>query len=294
MAAAAAAARPRVWTTPEWAALKAHAEAVKSTHLRDLLRDPARCAALTFEADGVVLDASRQRATAETLPLLLSLAHAAGVREQIAAMLAGAHINVTEDRAVLHTALRAPAGSPPLVVDGQDVTADVAAVRAKVGAFAGRVRAGTHVGATGKRLTDVVSIGIGGSYLGVEYVYEALRKDAAAASGAAGRRLRFLANVDPVDVSRALEGLDPEATLVIVVSKTFTTAETMLNARTVRDWLIKGVPGAAPADVVAKHMAAVSTAVPREWRLRRQTGEEQPPPPPPPPPPPHPIPPPRS
>jgi glucose-6-phosphate isomerase len=136
-------------------------------------------------------------------------------------------------------------------------------VRARVAAFAGRVRSGAHAGATGRPLTDVLSIGIGGSYLGVEFVHEALRCDAAGAAGAAGRRLRFLANVDPVDFARAVEGLDPETTLVLVVSKTFTTAETMLNARTARDWLVRGMAGkAAPAAVVAAHVAAVSTALP--------------------------------
>jgi glucose-6-phosphate isomerase len=172
--------------------------------------------------------------------------------------------NITEDRAVLHAALRAPKSSTPLVVDGQNVTADVHAVLDKIASFSARVRSGEHKGATGKTLTDVVSIGIGGSYLGLEYVYEALRKEKAAGEGAKGRRLRFLANVDPVDVARALEGLDPETTLVLVISKTFTTAETMLNARTLRDWLVKGVPSASEAEVVAKHMAAVSSAVPRE------------------------------
>jgi len=147
-------------------------------------------------------------------------------------------------------------------VDGANVVPEVHSVLDRIGAFAGEVRAGRVVGVTGKPLTDVVSIGIGGSYLGVEFVYEALRRESSAAGAAEGRRLRFLANVDPVDVGRALEGLDPATTLVIVVSKTFTTAETMLNARSVRDWLVRslsGSGGATEAAVVAAHMAAVST-----------------------------------
>jgi glucose-6-phosphate isomerase len=254
-----------IWTTPEWAALRAHAEEVKKgAHLRDLLKDAARSAGMVAEFDGMVFDFARQRATPETLSLLLKLADTAGLRTKIDGMLSGKHINITEDRSVLHVALRAPKTAAPLVVDGQDVHKDVHAVLDKISAFSERVRSGAHKGATGKPLTDVVSIGIGGSYLGLEYVYEALRKEKVASEGATGRRLRFLANVDPTDVSRALDGLNPETTLVLVISKTFTTAETMLNARTLRDWLVKGIPSASEADVVAKHMAAVSSAVPRE------------------------------
>jgi glucose-6-phosphate isomerase len=256
----------KIWTTPEWAALRAHAEALAGTHLRTLLADAPRCASMVVEAEGVTADFSRQRATPETLKLLLALADAADLRGKVAGMFAGKHLNITEDRSVLHPALRAPRGGPALSVDGQDVSGDVHAVLDKIRAFSDKVRSGQHRGATGKPLTDIVSIGIGGSYLGVEFVYESLRCESVASAAAAGRRLRFLANVDPTDVARALEGLDPETTLVLVISKTFTTAETMLNARTVRDWLVRGVAGktaeATEAAVVACHMAAVSTAVP--------------------------------
>lgn len=252
--------------TPEWKALVDEAAALSSTHLRELIRagGDARAAALSLDAAGVLLDVSRQRVTPGTMAKLRALALAAGLPAKIGALASGApRLNGTEGRAVLHMALRAPAGAPPLVVDGADVRADVAGVRARIAAFAQRVRAGAHRGATGRPLTDVLSIGIGGSYLGVEFVHEALRCDAAGAAAAAGRRLRFLANVDPVDFARAVEGLDPETTLVLVVSKTFTTAETMLNARTARDWLVRGLAGkAAPAAVVAAHVAAVSTALP--------------------------------
>lgn len=153
-----------IWQSPAWAALEAHAAALKGDahHLRVLLQDAARCAALTAEHDGVTLDFARQRVTAETMRLLVSLAEAAGLRRKIDALASGARINVTEDRAVLHMALRAPRGSPPLLLDGTDVHADVHAVRDRVAAFAEAVRSGAHVGVTGKPLTDVVSIGIGG------------------------------------------------------------------------------------------------------------------------------------
>lgn len=156
-----------------------------------------------------------------------------------------------------------------LVVDGVDVVPEVHAVLDRIGAFTHAIRSGAKTGVTGKPLTDVVSIGIGGSYLGVEYVYEALRKDSTAAGAAEDRKLRFLANVDPVDVARALEGLNPETTLVVVISKTFTTAETILNAKTCKDWLVRSLTGAAgaaagvtPESIVAAHMCAVSTNIP--------------------------------
>lgn len=149
------------------------------------------------------------------------------------------------------------------VIDGVDVVPAVHDVLDRIRIFSDAIRGGTLVGATGKPLKNVVSIGIGGSYLGVEFVYEALRKESGAAAGSDGRRLRFLANVDPVDVSRACEGLDPETTLVVVISKTFTTAETMLNAKTLRDWLVRSMSATSPsvseADITRHHIAAVST-----------------------------------
>ena len=236
-----------------WKALKAHSKEASSAHLVDLLQDAKRSKAMMAEHSGIVLDYSRQNA-AETTQLLVNLAEECGLKKSIKAMVSGKHINVTEDRAVLHTALRAPV-SEKNVVDGQDVTSDVHAVLKQIKSFSNKFRSGQWTGATGKALTDVVAIGIGGSYLGPEFVAEALRCEKKAAKAAAGRRLRFLANVDPIDVGRAFDGLDPETTLVIVISKTFTTAETMMNARTARDWVVKALG----ADAVAKHFVAVST-----------------------------------
>jgi len=241
-------------SSPQWKVLADHVASIRATHLRDLMQDRARCAAMTAEVDGLLLDFSRQNATAETMRLLFELARAVDLPGRLAALARGDRINTTENRSVLHTALRA-AKTDRLVVDGVDVVAQVHEVLGRINAFAKAVRSGKWKGATGKNLTDVVAIGIGGSYLGPEFVYEALRTDKSCAKAAAGRRLRFLANVDPVDVTRALEGLDPATTLVVVISKTFTTAETMLNARTVRAWLMKKLGKKA----VAKHMVAVST-----------------------------------
>jgi glucose-6-phosphate isomerase len=225
-------------------------------------QDEDRCASLWVEHHGVVMDYSRQRVTVETMAKLRALATAAGLAGKVRAMLAGEHINRTEDRAVAHVALRCPPDGS-FLVDGSNVVPEVHAVLDRVCAFAEAVRSGSRRGATGEALTDVVSIGIGGSYLGPEFVFEALRSDPAGRSAAEGRRLRFLANVDPVDVSRALEGLDPEKTLVVIVSKTFTTAETMLNARSLRRWLVSSLSasGAAEADIVRSHVVAVSAAV---------------------------------
>ena len=244
-------------TSPAWKALTAHVPVVQKKHLRDLLQEAKRATALTIEHDGIVLDSSRQNATAETKKLLIALAKAADLPKKLKAMASGAKLNTTENRSVLHMALRADAKSK-IVVDGQDVVADVHAVQKRIKAFSDKVRSGKWQGATGKTLTDVVAIGIGGSYLGPEFVFESLKTDPTCAKAAEGRRLRFLANVDPIDVTRALDDLDPETTLVVVISKTFTTAETMLNARTLRSWLSKHLGAAA----VAKHMVAVSTNLP--------------------------------
>lgn len=240
--------------TPAWKALQEHANSVGSMHLRDLLLDPDRCRVMTAEAEGIYLDYSRQNATPQTLSLLLDLASQAGLSDRIDAMFRGDRINGTEDRSVLHVALRMPRGRA-LLVDGQNVVDEVHAVLDRIRNFSNEVRSGRWKGVTGRPLTNVVSIGIGGSYLGPEFVFEALRTDEACAKAASGRRLRFLANVDPIDVARALEGLDPETTLVVVVSKTFTTAETMLNARTLRAWLVEKLG----PDSVARQMVAVST-----------------------------------
>lgn len=252
------------WETQAWSDLAAHAESSSNggmPHLKELLKDEARCAALTASIPGMHLDFSRQCVTLETMDLLQRLAQSSELPAKIAAMAGGVHINVTEDRAVGHIALRAPKGTV-FEVDGSNVVPAVHAVLDRIAAFSQRVRSGTHVGATGKPLTDVVSIGIGGSYLGPEFVYEALRHDSEGAKEAKGRKLRFLANVDPVDLARALEGLNPETTLVIICSKTFTTAETMLNARTVKRIFEAAMEGkASKADVAAQHIVACSANV---------------------------------
>ncbi|MFG0317649.1 MAG: glucose-6-phosphate isomerase, partial [Planctomycetota bacterium JB042] len=241
-------------STAAWKALERHAREVERLSLRDLLADPRRCRRMTAEHDGVLLDYSRQLATAETVRLLLALGREAGLKRKLGAMRRGARVNRTEDRAVMHVALRAARGTE-YRVDGEDVVPEVHRVIRKVRRFAEEVRSGKRRGATGKKLTQVLSIGIGGSYLGPEFAAEAFRTEPACAKAARGRELRFLANVDPIDAHLALDGLDPERTLVVIVSKTFTTAETMLNARTVRRWLVKG--GGERA--VERQMVAVST-----------------------------------
>ncbi|CAE8601056.1 unnamed protein product, partial [Polarella glacialis] len=178
-----------------------------------------------------VLDYCRQKVDAETMSKLFSLAEKAGVEQKKHKMFNGEHINETEGRAVLHTALRAPRDAV-ICDEGKNVVPEVWKVLDDMKAFSDKVRSGECKGFTGKALTDVLCIGIGGSYLGVEFVFEALKTDPEASVAAKGRRLRFLANVDPIDVKRALEGLNAETTLVVIVSKTFTTAETMLNAKT--------------------------------------------------------------
>ncbi|DBA02154.1 TPA: hypothetical protein N0F65_004789 [Lagenidium giganteum] len=247
-----------------WKRLQEHAQSIKTTHLRTLLEDAKRNEALRTEQHGILLDFSRQNATTETLDLLFDLAEAADLRKKIAAIAAGEHVNVTEDRPVMHMALRCPADKK-MVVDGKDVVPDVHAVLNAIKAFSNGLRSGAKQGSTGKQIKNVISIGIGGSYLGPEFVYEALRFEPVAKAASAGRTLRFLANVDPVDVARATDGLNAEETLVIVVSKTFTTAETMLNARTLRKWLVDSLTskGVSEADAVSKHMIAVSAAVPK-------------------------------
>jgi glucose-6-phosphate isomerase len=243
-----------------WRKLKTHAsDVISNLHLAQLLQDEQRCTAFRATLNDLVYDYARQRATPETLSLLIEFADASELGAKIDRMFQGEKINLTEDRAVLHVALRAPRDPtiwPASVRLPEQAVSEVHDVLAQIERFSERIRKGREwVGATGKPLTDVVSIGIGGSYLGPEFVYEALRTDHKAAEAARGRRLRFLANVDPTDVHRALDGLNPETTLVVVVSKTFTTAETMLNARTLKRWLMDALGESA----VAKHMVAVST-----------------------------------
>ncbi|KAK6939446.1 Phosphoglucose isomerase (PGI) [Dillenia turbinata] len=243
--------------TEAWNDLKAHVEEIKKTHLRDLMSDPDRCRSMMVEFDGMLLDYSRQCATVETFEKLFKLAEEAHLKEKINSMFSGECINKTENRAVLHVALRAPRDAV-IQCDGKNVVPEVWNVLDKIHDFSEKVRSGSWLGATGKALTDVVSIGIGGSYLGPLFVHTALQTDPEAAECAKGRQLRFLANVDPIDVARNITGLNPETTLVVVVSKTFTTAETMLNARTMKEWISASLG----PEAVAKHMVAVSTNLP--------------------------------
>ncbi|KAJ7958040.1 Glucose-6-phosphate isomerase [Quillaja saponaria] len=240
--------------TEAWADLKSHVEDIKKTHLRDLLSDAGRCQSMTVEHDGILLDYSRQQATLETLEKLFKLSEVASLKNKINRMYSGERINSTENRAVLHVALRASRDAV-IKSEGTNVVPDVWKVLDKIQEFSERVRSGSWVGATGKALKDVIAVGIGGSFLGPLFVHTALQTDPEAIEYARGRQLRFLANVDPIDVARNITGLNPETTLVVVVSKTFTTAETMLNARTLREWILSSLGPSA----VAKHMVAVST-----------------------------------
>ncbi len=240
--------------TPEWKALAAHYDEISDRHLRDLFAgDEGRADRMTAGAADLSLDYSKHRVTDETLRLLMALARAAHVEERRDAMFRGEHINTTEDRAVLHVALRMPPGSH-LEVDGQDVTGDVQHVLAKMGALSDRIRNGSWTGATGKRIAAVVNIGIGGSDLG-----PAMATLALADYAQPGLTSRFVSNVDPIDLYAATQGLDPATTLFVVSSKTFTTLETLTNAAAARDWLLNGLGSAAGDDAVAKHFVAVST-----------------------------------
>ncbi|KAG7670280.1 hypothetical protein Ndes2526B_g00020 [Nannochloris sp. 'desiccata'] len=249
--------------SPEWMALREHTKEVQKLHLKDLLIDEERTESLIREHNGLYVDFSRQNMTENTLQLLLNLAERAKLRTKMNAMFAGEHINSTEDRAVLHTAMRAPRDAR-VYVDGEDVVPGIWEVLDRIKDFTEKVRSGEWVGVSGKPLTDVVAVGIGGSYLGPAFIHTSLQFDEGCKAAARGRRLRFLANVDPVDVAKALHELDPETTMVVVISKTFTTTETMLNARTVRTWLTTelALQGYKEADAVSKHMVAVSTNIP--------------------------------
>src|SRR5438876_1064642 len=237
---------------PAWKARQAHYEKVRDLHLRTLFADDARRGErLTAEAVGIFLDYSKNRVTDDTLALLRRLADECGLRERIDAMFRGDKINVTEARAVLHVALRAPRGAS-IVVDGKDVVPEVHAVLDAMADFAARVRSGAWKGHTGKRIRNVVNIGIGGSDLGPVMAYEALKHYSDRAM-----TFRFVSNVDGTDFVEATRDLDPAETLFIVSSKTFTTLETMTNAESARQWLLAGLGGEVKA--VAKHFVAVST-----------------------------------
>ena len=235
-----------------WTALEAHYKDVSKLHLRELFgSDPKRGERMTAEAVGLYLDYSKNRITGDTLKLLLRVAESAGLQSRIDAMFRGEKINRTENRAVLHTALRAPRGTS-IVVDGENVVPKIHAVLDKMADFSDRVRSGKWKGHTGKRIRNVVNIGIGGSDLGPVMAYEALR-----AYTDRAMTFRFVSNIDSTDFAEAVLDLDPAETLFIVSSKTFTTLETMTNAHTARSWSLAGLGG--DESSVAKHFVAVST-----------------------------------
>jgi len=241
-----------VTASPAWQALKAHHQNVRELHLRKLFSDdPKRGERMTIEALGLFLDYSKNRVTDETLKLLFKLAEESGLRTRIDAMFGGEKINITENRAVLHVALRAPSGTS-IVVDGENVVPQVHAVLDKMADFSTRVRSGAWKGHTGKRIRTVINIGIGGSDLGPVMAYEALKHYSERAIG-----FRFVSNIDGTDFAEAVQDLDPSETLFVISSKTFTTLETMTNAHTARDWSLKGLGG--DVNAVAKHFVAVST-----------------------------------
>jgi glucose-6-phosphate isomerase len=235
-----------------WRALEDHYGTMRRRHLRDLFADdPTRGERMTAEAAGVFLDYSKNRIDDETISLLVQLAEQSGLRERIDAMFRGEKINVTENRAVLHVALRAPRGAS-IVVDGKNVVPEVHAVLDKMADFANRIRSGQWKGHTGKRIRNVVNIGIGGSDLGPVMAYEALKYYSDRAM-----TFHFVSNVDGTDFVEATRDLDPAETLFIISSKTFTTLETMTNAQSARDWSLRGLGGDTKA--VARHFVAVST-----------------------------------
>jgi glucose-6-phosphate isomerase len=235
-----------------WKVLEAHYQKVRDLHLRKLFADdPTRGERMTVDAVGLYLDYSKNRVSDETLKLLVQLAEECGLRGRIDAMFRGEKINITENRAVLHVALRAPKGAS-IVVDGENVVPQVHTVLDKMADFSNRVRSAAWKGYTGKRIRNVINIGIGGSDLGPVMAYEALKHYSERAM-----TFRFVSNVDGTDFAEAVRDLDPAETLFIISSKTFTTLETMTNGRTARDWLVAGLGGDERA--VARHFVAVST-----------------------------------
>jgi glucose-6-phosphate isomerase len=242
-------------STPAWSTLEARAEDFRPDLRAWFAGDPERVSRLTFTAGDLSVDLSKSFLDDDVLRALLDLADQVGVAERRDAMFRGAHINVTEDRAVLHTALRLP-DDAELEVDGQDVAADVHEVLSRVYTFADQVRSGAWTGVTGERIRTVVNIGIGGSDLGPVMAYEAL-----AAYRQEGLECRFISNIDPTDAATTLAGLDPASTLFIVSSKTFGTLETLTNARLCKAWLLDSLAAEDEADAVAKHFVAVSTAL---------------------------------
>src|SRR5271154_6949481 len=235
-----------------WKALVTHHKQIQKSHLRKLFADDAkRGQKFSVEAAGLFLDYSKNRITEKTLKLLLQLADESGLRAKIDAMFAGEKINITENRAVLHVALRAPREAK-ILVDGKNVVPEVHAVLDKMSAFSNRVRSGEWKGHTGKRIVNIVNIGIGGSDLGPVMAYEALKH-----YSDRGLNFRFVSNVDGIDFVEATHDLNPTETLFIISSKTFTTLETMTNAHTARDWALDALGGDDKS--IAKHFVAVST-----------------------------------
>jgi glucose-6-phosphate isomerase len=242
---------PSLVDSPAWKALKAHSEQIRGRHLRELFaEDSSRGERLTAEAEGIFLDYSKNRVTDETLKLLVELAEAAGLKAKTEAMFTGEKINITENRAVLHVALRAPKGES-IKVDGEDVVPAVHEVLDKMAGFSEKIRSGEWKGHTGKRIKNVVNIGIGGSDLGPVMAYEALKH-----YSQRDLTFRFVSNVDGTDFAEAVQDLNADETLFLVASKTFTTLETMTNAHTARDWALKSL---GDEKAVAKHFVAIST-----------------------------------
>ena len=250
--------------TPEWSSLQDHYAKMKDTFTlkKAFANDPQRVKKLSYDVNDLHFDLSKNLVDDETLRLLVALGKAVKVEERRDAMFSGVHINTTEDRAVLHTALRRPASDEgKFIVDGQDTVKDVHEVLGRMYAFADRVRSGEWKGVTGKQITDVISIGIGGSDLGPVMIYEALKSLPRAVD------VHYVSNIDPNDMAEKVKGLDPETTLVIVVSKTFTTLETLTNAREVRTWMLDQLKAqgaidgseAKTAEAIEKHFVAVST-----------------------------------
>jgi glucose-6-phosphate isomerase len=243
--------RAQLTKRPTWKALEAHYEKIRGLHLRDLFSgDPKRAERMTVEGAGIYFDYSKNRITNETLTLLLQLAEGSGLRSRIDAMFRGEKINVTEKRAVLHVALRAPKAQS-ILVDGEDVVRQVHAVLDRMADFSAAVRSGTWKGYTGKAIRNIINVGIGGSDLGPVMAYEALRH-----YSQRNLTFRFVSNIDGTDFVEATRDLDPAETLFIISSKTFTTLETMTNAGTARDWTLKALKHPA---AVARHFVAVST-----------------------------------
>jgi len=245
------AANTQLTQRPAWKALQDHSQKVKSLHMRNLFADdPQRAERFSLEALGIYLDYSKNRITGETIPLLLDLAKSSGLQGRIEAMFRGDKINITEQRAVLHVALRAPKDQS-ILVDGENVVPKVHQVLDKMSAFADRVRSGEWKGHTGKRIRNVVNIGIGGSDLGPMMAYEALKH-----YSDRNLTLRFVSNIDGTDIAEATLDLDPAETLFIICSKTFKTIETLTNAQSARDWCLNSL---SDNQAVAKHFVAVST-----------------------------------